>query len=106
MDPMQLLFLFPRKKAFSEGNIHHYIVYRDQQVLHSLWCYHALSSSNQLIYTTTAFLLLIERKDLMQPKTLTHSLPNGGSLCYRSEPDEYKSILMETFPAAGEHHSV
>lgn len=52
-------FLF-KKKAFSKGNIRHYIVYRDQQVLHSLWCYQALSSANQLIYTTTAFLLQIE----------------------------------------------
>lgn len=42
----------------------------------------------------------------MQHETLTHSLPNRGSLCYSSEANEYKSILMETFPAAGEHHSV
>lgn len=42
----------------------------------------------------------------MQPKTLTHLLPNRGSVCYSSEPNEYKSTLMETFPAAGEHHSV
>lgn len=56
------IYTYILKKPFSKGNIHHYIAYRDQQVLHSLCCYHALSSPNQLIYTTTVFLLQIEGK--------------------------------------------
>lgn len=57
---LSITFFFFFKNPFSKGNIRHYIAYRDQQVLHSLWCYHALSSTNQLIYTTTGFLLQIE----------------------------------------------